>query len=87
MRVTRVILNSGGCDHRAGCRFAVIPGAGHLAMLADDAASTRIMSSNLAGPGVGQTVVLMHPGTLHAGSVNCGQVPRIMLAELIDAAS
>jgi len=30
-------------------------------------------------------VVLMHPGTLHAGAVNCRQVPRMMLQETITA--
>ncbi|HEY1425093.1 MAG TPA: hypothetical protein VGF50_00345 [Caulobacteraceae bacterium] len=30
-------------------------------------------------------VFLMHPGTLHAGAVNCRQAPRMMLAETISA--
>jgi Phytanoyl-CoA dioxygenase (PhyH) len=31
-------------------------------------------------------VWLMHPGTLHAGAMNCGSGPRMMLAETINAA-
>jgi len=31
-------------------------------------------------------VWLMHPGTLHAGAMNCGAGPRMMLAETINAA-
>ena len=31
-------------------------------------------------------VWLMHPGTLHAGAMNCGARPRMMLAETIGAA-